>query len=226
MGRSGKPAIAYRFSDHLAYLAAAIERLEFTDITIVSHDWGVVLGLALCRLMPQRVRALAFMVGHIHPIARWEEMEPGARALFSQLRTEDAGRRMVLDENIFVETILPSGVRRRLTPAEMDAYREPYHEPSARLLLWQWARSIPIAGEPPEMVEVVAANQQFLATSAIDWDEVHVDVPDLDLALPHNAAGLDDAAHDIAAQASAACEAAVCWDDAYVVRRLADVRAV
>ena len=35
----------------------------------------------------------------------------------------------------------------------------------------------------------------------IDWDESHVDVPDLDLALPHNAAGLDDDAYDIAAQA-------------------------
>ena len=38
----------------------------------------------------------------------------------------------------------------------------------------------------------------------IDWDESHVDVPDLDLVLPGNAAGLDDGAHDIAAQASAA----------------------
>ena len=46
----------------------------------------------------------------------------------------------------------------------------------------------------------------------IDWDESHVDVPDLDLVLPHNAAGLDDDAHDIAAQAWAAWEAAVCWD--------------
>ena len=60
----------------------------------------------------------------------------------------------------------------------------------------------------------------------IDWDEAHVDVPDLDLALPHNAAGLDDAAHDIAAQASAAWEAAVCWGDEYAAQRLAEVRAV
>jgi hypothetical protein len=60
----------------------------------------------------------------------------------------------------------------------------------------------------------------------IDWDESHVDVPDLDLALPHNAAGLDDGAHDIAAQASAAWEAAVCWDDEYAVKRLGEVRAV
>jgi Ser/Thr protein kinase RdoA (MazF antagonist) len=58
----------------------------------------------------------------------------------------------------------------------------------------------------------------------IDWDEAHVDVPDLDLVLPRNAAGLDDGAHDIAAQASAAWQAAVCWDDEYAVERLAEVR--
>ncbi len=60
----------------------------------------------------------------------------------------------------------------------------------------------------------------------IDWDESHVDVPDLDLVLPLNAADLDDGAHDIAAQASAAWEAAVCWQDEYAVRRLAEVRPV
>jgi Ser/Thr protein kinase RdoA (MazF antagonist) len=59
----------------------------------------------------------------------------------------------------------------------------------------------------------------------IDWDEAHVDVPDLDLAMPHNAAGLDAEAYDIATQASAAWEAAVCWDDEYAVKRLAQVRA-
>ncbi|MBX5185100.1 phosphotransferase [Rhizobium sp. NZLR3b] len=60
----------------------------------------------------------------------------------------------------------------------------------------------------------------------IDWDESHVDVPDLDLVLPHNAAGLEGIAYDIAAQASAAWEAAICWDDEYAVRRLAEVRAL
>ena len=60
----------------------------------------------------------------------------------------------------------------------------------------------------------------------IDWDESHVDVPDLDLVLPHNAAALDDRAYDIAAQAWAAWEAAVCWDDEYAVTRLAEVRAI
>jgi aminoglycoside phosphotransferase (APT) family kinase protein len=60
----------------------------------------------------------------------------------------------------------------------------------------------------------------------IDWDEAHVDAPELDLALPHNAAGLEGGAFDIASQASAAWEAAVCWGDEYAVRKLAEVRAV
>jgi hypothetical protein len=58
----------------------------------------------------------------------------------------------------------------------------------------------------------------------IDWDEAHVDVPEFDLVLPHNAAGLDAGTHDIAAQASAAWEAAVCWDDEFSIKRLAEVR--
>lgn len=60
----------------------------------------------------------------------------------------------------------------------------------------------------------------------IDWDEAHVDVPTLDLVLPGNAGGLDTRELDVASQASAAWEAAVCWDDDYAISRLAQVRPV
>jgi Ser/Thr protein kinase RdoA (MazF antagonist) len=90
-----------------------------------------------------------------------------------------------------------------------------------------WAR---LAGRPTCVVhgDINPGNVRMTAdrVALIDWDESHVDVPDFDLALPGNAAGLDDAAYDIAAQASAAWEAVVCWGDDYAVRRLAEVRAV
>ena len=60
----------------------------------------------------------------------------------------------------------------------------------------------------------------------IDWDEAHVDVPDLDLVLPFNAAQLEGERRDSAEQAQAAWEAAICWKDEYSVRKLAQVRAV
>ncbi|GAA3452554.1 phosphotransferase enzyme family protein [Dactylosporangium matsuzakiense] len=89
-----------------------------------------------------------------------------------------------------------------------------------------WAR---LAGRPACVVHGNPANPGNVRVTAqrvalIDWDETHVDVPDLDLVLPGNAAGLDDAALDVAGQASAAWEAAVCWGDDYAVRRLAEVR--
>jgi Ser/Thr protein kinase RdoA (MazF antagonist) len=91
-----------------------------------------------------------------------------------------------------------------------------------------WAR---LAGRPTCVVHGNPNNPGNVRVTAdrvalIDWDEAHVDVPDLDLALPENAAGLDETALDIATQAAAAWEAAVCWDDDYAVRRLSEVRAV
>ncbi|MCS3447385.1 Ser/Thr protein kinase RdoA (MazF antagonist) [Bradyrhizobium elkanii] len=90
-----------------------------------------------------------------------------------------------------------------------------------------WAR---LAGNQTSVVhgDLNPRNIRMTAgrVALIDWDEAHVDVPDLDLALPHNAAGLDSFTHDIAAQASAAWQAAVCWDDEYSIKRLAEVRPV
>ncbi len=90
-----------------------------------------------------------------------------------------------------------------------------------------WAR---LAGRPTSVVHGDPNPRNIRMTAdrvaMIDWDESHVDVPDLDLALPNNAAGLEEGAYDIAAQASAAWEAAVCWDDEYSIKRLAEVRAV
>ncbi|MBV9794644.1 MAG: phosphotransferase, partial [Actinobacteria bacterium] len=94
-----------------------------------------------------------------------------------------------------------------------------------------WAR---LAGRPTCIIHGDPNPRNIRLTAdrvaLIDWDESHVDVPDLDLALPGNAAALDTDAYDTAAQAQAAWAAAVCWDptgiDQFAVKRLAEVRAV
>jgi Ser/Thr protein kinase RdoA (MazF antagonist) len=90
-----------------------------------------------------------------------------------------------------------------------------------------WAR---LAGRETSVVHGDPNPRNILMTAdrvaLIDWDEAHVDVPDLDLVLPHNAAGLEPGALDTAEQASAAWEAAVCWDDDHAKAQLAAVRAV
>jgi Ser/Thr protein kinase RdoA (MazF antagonist) len=79
-----------------------------------------------------------------------------------------------------------------------------------------------VHGDPnPGNVRMTAGH-----VALIDWDESRLDVPVLDLVLPGNAAGLGDDELDVAAQASAAWEAAVCWDDEYARNRLSEVRPV
>ncbi len=88
-----------------------------------------------------------------------------------------------------------------------------------------WARlagrdTCVVHGDPnPGNVRITADR-----VALIDWDEAHVDVPDLDLVLPHDAGGLTGSAYDVAAQASAAWEAAVCWEDAHARESLTRVR--
>ena len=88
-----------------------------------------------------------------------------------------------------------------------------------------WTR---LAGHETCVVHGDANPRNILVTAErvalIDWDESHVDVPDLDLELPQNAADLSPAALEVARQASAAWEAAICWDDDYSKERLAEVK--
>ncbi len=90
-----------------------------------------------------------------------------------------------------------------------------------------WAR---LAGRPTAVVHGDPNPRNIRLTGErvglIDWDEAHVDVPELDLDLPDNAAGFGADEADMVAQASAAWEAAVCWKDDHAVSQLALVRPI
>ena len=163
MGGSGKPDLDYRLVDHLSFVEAFIETMELSGLTVVGHDWGAVIALNHARRFRDRVRGVAFLEGHIHPIARWDDMDEGSRELFQRLRTPGVGEQLIMQENFFVDTALPAGVLRTLSPQEMDAYRAPYRDPAARRPVWRWPQEIPIEGSPADVAAIVAANQTVIA---------------------------------------------------------------
>lgn len=170
MGDSGKPKIDYTFDDHAAYLDAFLDGLATDEMTLVVHDWGSALGMRYARLNPDKVTALAFMEAIIppsFPVASYEAMGP-LGDLFKNLRTVGVGEKMVLENNFFVEEILPKmGVARGLTEAEMVHYRAPYPTPESRLPTLQWPREIPIGGEPASATRAVEENGAWLQASQI-----------------------------------------------------------
>lgn len=162
MGRSGKPDLDYGFADHARYLEAFADQLGLRDITVVGHDWGAVLGLDLLRRRPDVVAGIAVCEGHLRPFADWRDMDSGSADLFSRLREPGTGERLVLEENFFVEQVLPAGMNRVLSPEERAVYREPFPGPDDRKPVLAWARQIPVAGDPPDVHEIVVANQTTL----------------------------------------------------------------
>ncbi|PZD75153.1 Haloalkane dehalogenase [Acaryochloris thomasi RCC1774] len=169
MGDSDKPDIDYTFSDHTAYLDGFIKALNLTDITLVVHDWGSALGMRYARLNEDNVSGLVFMEAVIppaFPAPNYEALGPQLGEIFRNLRTPGVGEQLVLDNNFFVETILPKlGVMRTLTPQEMAAYRAPYLTRASRKPTLQWPREIPIGGEPSATTAEVAANGKWLMST-------------------------------------------------------------
>jgi haloalkane dehalogenase len=165
MGASGKPDIDYRLADHAAFLDAFLDAVDLPPVAVVGHDWGAVLAIDLLGRRPDRVRGVAFLEGHLHPVHHWSDLDPGAQELFGGLRTPEVGERMALRDNVFVEQVLPSGVLRRLTDAEMAAYRAPFPDPGSRRPTLRWAREIPIEGRPADVTALVERNQRVLAAA-------------------------------------------------------------
>jgi haloalkane dehalogenase len=165
-GRSGKaPDGRCSFKDHQRYLDAWFDALQLTDVTLVLHDWGSALGFSWARRHPERVRAIAYMEALVQP-RRWEDFPNGRDQIFRALRSE-RGEALALQENFFVETVLPKSVLRPLSGEEMAVYRQPFDTPDHRLPTLAFARELPIDGTPADVAAEVQAYAAWLSTSQV-----------------------------------------------------------
>ena len=157
----------YRFVEHRRYLDALLESLGVREnVTFVLHDWGSALAFDWANRHRDAVRGLAYMEAIVRPL-RWAEWPEAGRQLFQAFRSP-AGEAIILEQNVFVERILPGSVRRTLTEAEMEVYRRPYREPGeSRRPLLTWPREIPIEGEPKDVHEIVERYAAWLPGSEI-----------------------------------------------------------
>ena len=136
-------------------------------ITLVVHDWGSALGFDWANRHRDAVKGIAYMEAIVVP-QRWDHWDRfGMRPALQGLRSE-AGEEMVLQDNFFIEQILPKAILRTLSADEMAAYRQPFAEPGeGRRPTLTWPRQIPIEGEPADVVAIVGAYADWLATSDV-----------------------------------------------------------
>jgi haloalkane dehalogenase len=165
-GQSGKPDIDYRFADHVRYLDAFIAASGTTSAYLVAQDWGTALAFHLAARRPELIRGLAFME-FIWPTPTWEEFlqAPAARETFRRFRTAGVGEKMILEDNAFVERVLPGSVMRKLSDEEMAQYRAPFPTAQSRRPVWRFPNELPIQGQPADVYASLEAAHAALATS-------------------------------------------------------------
>lgn len=171
MGQSGKsPTNAYRFQDHARYLDAWFEALGLTNdmtnkITLVLHDWGSALGFYWAFRHQARVQAIAYMEAIVQP-RRWEDFPAGRDAIFKTLRSEQ-GEHLIIEENFFIEKVLPKSIIRALRNEEMEAYRAPFKNKESRLPTLFWPRELPIEGEPADVANIVENYGEWMSKNTL-----------------------------------------------------------
>jgi len=154
----------YSFEISYEYLAGLLEELNITeDVTLVIHDWGSALGFHWAKHHPEAVKGIAYMEAIVCPVT-WDDWPESARGIFKGFRS-DKGEDLILQRNMFVEAVLPSSVIRQMGEEEMNQYRKPFIRVADRQPTLNWPRQIPIDGEPPHMVDLVASYGEWMASN-------------------------------------------------------------
>ncbi|MEV0669972.1 haloalkane dehalogenase [Mycobacterium sp. NPDC050441] len=171
MGGSDKLADSgpdrYHYAEHRDYLFKLWDSLDLGDrVVLVLHDWGSALGFDWANQHRDRVAGIAYMEAIAMPVT-WSDWPDPVREVFQGFRSPN-GESMVLEQNMFVEGVLPGAIRRTLTDDEMDHYRAPFREPGeSRRPTLSWPRNIPVDGEPADVVATVENYGNWLKTSDV-----------------------------------------------------------
>lgn len=156
----------YRLVEHRRHLDAFLNSVAVRDrVVLVVHDWGSVLGFDWASRNPDAVAGIAYMEAIVQPFTA---ASLGESAGFFDVLRSPAGEQLVLEENAFIETMLPAETLDPLDDAVMAEYRRPFTAAGEdRRPTLTWAREVPIDGQPADVEAIVAANAAFMSKSRI-----------------------------------------------------------
>ena len=143
-GLSEKPAHApYEPRDHARRLAALLDALDLTGVTLVVHDFGGPIGLAVALARPERVARLVLFNSWMWSVADDPAIARGAKVAGSRV-----GRLLYRHLNFPVKLLMPKvmGDRSALTPEIHRHYAAPLATPDERMGAWACARALLGAG--------------------------------------------------------------------------------
>lgn len=157
---------SYSLAENTKYTSALLKELGINkNVTLVLHDWGSGVGFNWANQNQGAVKAIAFMEAIVTSFPTWREFPEELHAPIGMLRSVD-GDKAALEDNFFIETLLPSAILRPLSEKEHAEYRRPFlNAGEGRRATLAGPRQLPIAGEPADTAALVASYADYLANS-------------------------------------------------------------
>lgn len=166
-GKSGKPDIDYSINDHIAYFDAFMHTLNLTNVTLVMHAWGSVVGFDYAKRNPEKIKGLIFLEGHIRAASQPHMVSLPVKDRSTVLHDDDKGYHAIMEENVYVEDIFPQGVMTRLSDDVMAQYRMPFPDVTSRKVIWQYLQDLPLGEQQTNVTKKIDDYSHYLQTSDI-----------------------------------------------------------
>jgi haloalkane dehalogenase len=140
-GLSERPdRYGYTIDEHARTVGELADHLGLDGFLVMGQDWGGPIGTAVAVERADRVAGVVLGNTWFWP-ATWRFR------LFSRIMSSRPMQRKILDDNFFVENLMPPAMTRRLTELERDHYRKVQPTPAARRGVAEMPKQI-IAAEP------------------------------------------------------------------------------
>lgn len=162
MGLSGKPDIRYTFFDHVRYVEGFITRLKLRSYTMVLHDWGCIIGFYIAMRQERNLRGLAFFEAMLAPYPSWDAFPQPLAPQFKAFRDPKTGYKLIVEDNVFIDQVLPASTTVPFTEQEMSCYRMPFLDPPSRRVILQFVNQLPVAGQPADVARATGRYAAWL----------------------------------------------------------------
>jgi len=163
----------YTPAEHADVVRALVRHLGLDNLTIMGHDWGGPIGMRVALDELTRLRALVMGNTWYWPVDSWQLKVAGYVLSSAPMQAQ------ILKRNLFVEKIMPLGVKYPLADEVLHHYREALPTSTSRIGVAELSRQLMAAslwlGDLADEVRDGLSNVPLLLTWGIE-----------DLAFPHH----------------------------------------
>jgi len=139
-GLSDQPS-DYRYTpeEHAGVAQRFVQTLDLKDLTVMGHDWGGPIAMRMALEELPRLKAL--VMGNTW---YWPTTALHLRA-FSWILSTGYAQGLIHRKNLFVERMIPLGVKYPLAPEVLHHYRGPFPTVDSRAGIGEFARQISLS---------------------------------------------------------------------------------